>query len=259
MRICRRVIASISLLSLYLTATAAFSAPPATTRASVADQTGEDANRHSGRYYFSSHSSPYGRTYGEWSAKWWQFVLAIPAVDSPLLHDDKSAAYQRGPVWFLTGKFCLNSSCASFLPVVRSVTNPAEKAVFFPVANSEWDNLGVSPPLSVAEERAAAQASQDTVTAMSADLDGLAITSLDPLTSPFRVISPVFDYKLPNANLYQALGYPFGAQTVEDAVGDGVYVMLKPMTPGLHVLHFAASFNFDFAFDVTYYITVQPE
>lgn len=49
----------------------------------------------------------------------------------------------------------------------------------------------------------------------------------------------------------QVLGYPFGAQTVEDAIADGVYVILKPMTPGLHVLNFA--------FDVTYYITVQPE
>ena len=57
----------------------------------------------------------------------------------------------------------------------------------------------------------------------------------------------------------QALGYPFGAQMVEDAIADGVYVILKPMTPGLHVRHFAASFNFNFAFDVTYYSTVQPE
>ena len=219
----------------------------------------EERDTHGGQFYFSPHSAPYGRTYGEWSAKWWKYVLAIPAVDNPLLNDDKNARYQRGPVWFLTGKFCLNSSCATLLPVVRSVTIPAEKAVFFPVANSEWDNLGVSPPLSVAEERAAAQASQDTVTSMSADLDGQAIGNLDPLTSPFRVVSPVFDYSIPDNNIYQALGYPFGRQTIEDAVGDGVYVMLKPLSPGSHVLHFAAAFNFDFAFDVTYYITVRPE
>ena len=214
---------------------------------------------HGRSFYFSPHSTPYGRTYGEWSAKWWQFVLSIPAADSPLLLDDKNTINQRGPVWFLTGKFCLNASCATFLPVTRSVTIPEGKAVFFPVANSEWDNLGVSPPLTVAEERAAAQASQDAVTTMNADLDGQAIDNLDPLTSPFRVLSPVFDYSIPDNNLYQALGYPFGAQTIKDAVGDGVYVMLRPMSPGLHVLHFAAAFNFNFAFDVTYYITVKPE
>ena len=124
----------------------------------------EDDRGQGGHFYFSPHASPYGRTYGEWSAKWWKFVLSIPAVDNPLLYDDKNTVYQRGPVWFLTGKFCLNTSCATFLPVTRSVTIPAGKAVFFPVANSEFDNLGITPPLLVAEERAYAKASQDTVT-----------------------------------------------------------------------------------------------
>jgi hypothetical protein len=30
-------------------------------------------------------SSPFGNTYGEWSARWWQWVMAIPAATNPNL------------------------------------------------------------------------------------------------------------------------------------------------------------------------------
>jgi hypothetical protein len=29
-------------------------------------------------------SHPFGRTYGEWSAKWWQWAVSIPASNSPI-------------------------------------------------------------------------------------------------------------------------------------------------------------------------------
>src|SRR5262245_29132534 len=54
-------------------------------------------------------SHPYGLTYGEWSAKWWQFVLSIPAPNNPLLRDDKCTVGQTGRVWFLTGKLCVST------------------------------------------------------------------------------------------------------------------------------------------------------
>ena len=76
---------------------------------------------------------PYGLSYGQWSARWWQFVFSIPAADNPQLHDDKCEVGQSGPVWFLTGKFCVEESCQSFLSATRSCTIPAGKALFFPI------------------------------------------------------------------------------------------------------------------------------
>src|SRR4030081_3634226 len=70
-------------------------------------------------------------TYGQWSARWSQWALAIPKGTNPLLDTTgaKCAVGQGGPVWFLAGTFGSGS-------VSRSCTVPAGKALFFPVVNA---------------------------------------------------------------------------------------------------------------------------
>jgi hypothetical protein len=48
-----------------------------------------------------------GRTYGQWSARWWQYVLSIPAPENPLLDltGARCARGQSGPVFFRVGTF----------------------------------------------------------------------------------------------------------------------------------------------------------
>jgi hypothetical protein len=36
---------------------------------------------------FSTYSKPYGVTYGEWTAKWWQWVYSIPRNVNPSYDD----------------------------------------------------------------------------------------------------------------------------------------------------------------------------
>ena len=51
-------------------------------------------------------SKPFGLTYGEWSAKWWQWGLSIPTKDSPIVDETgtKCAVGQNNSnVWFLSG------------------------------------------------------------------------------------------------------------------------------------------------------------
>ena len=72
-------------------------------------------------------ASAFGHTYGEWTALYWQWVLAQPTPTNPQL--DPTGAFagvaQSGPVWFLAGTF--GSS------VERNITIPAGKAIFFTV------------------------------------------------------------------------------------------------------------------------------
>src|SRR3954464_2308129 len=54
-------------------------------------------------------SMPFGRTYGEWSAAWWQRMFAIPKPHNPLLHPTGAncrrgaAGEVTGAVFFLAG------------------------------------------------------------------------------------------------------------------------------------------------------------
>ena len=75
-------------------------------------------------------SNPYGTTYGEWSAKWWQWAMAMPFDHSPLAETADCSEGQSGPVWFLGGSFVSAEA-------VRNCTVPAGKAIFFPVLNVE--------------------------------------------------------------------------------------------------------------------------
>ena len=52
-------------------------------------------------------SNEFANTYGEWSARWWQWLMSIPKATNPNL--DATGAHcaeaQTGQVWFLAGLF----------------------------------------------------------------------------------------------------------------------------------------------------------
>jgi hypothetical protein len=56
---------------------------------------------------FSADSKPYNLTYGEWTAKWWQWGYSIPKNINPAYDNTgkNCAQKQNGPVWFLAGTF----------------------------------------------------------------------------------------------------------------------------------------------------------
>lgn len=212
-------------------------------------------------------SKPYGLTYGEWSAKWWQWAYSIPLSENPLVDETgaNAANGQSGPVWFLAGKFCITPCGSPEVATANRVVNvPAGKALFFPILNTEWDNLGVEPPLSEKELRDIIEAQMDSGENMVAEVDGVPIKDLESaLTTPYRVISPVFTYRIPSDNIYKLFGINLPAQDVPGAVGDGVYLMLAPLPVGQHKIHFKGDFPITapygaFALDITYTINVVP-
>jgi hypothetical protein len=194
-----------------------------------------------------------GKKLTEWSAEWWQWALSIPQSVSPLFDETGAqvAVGQRGPVWFLCGVF--NESGTAN----RTVAIPEGKAVFFPIVNAEWDNLGVDPPLTVdaLHEAAAGFVAAVDPASLVCEVDGVAIDGL----LGRRLISKPFEYSLPPGDIYEAFGYD-GNGTQYPAVSDGYWVMLKPLSVGDHVLHFAASVGapYNFSLEITYNITVTP-
>jgi hypothetical protein len=75
---------------------------------------------------FQADSKPYGLTYGEWTARWWQWAYSIPKDVNPAYDDTGRYCTQgqSGPVWFLTGTYGH--------PVDRYCTIPFGKAILFP-------------------------------------------------------------------------------------------------------------------------------
>lgn len=213
-------------------------------------------------------SHAYGATYGEWSARWWQWTFKLPVADRsgvithPLFVDGAvDCSYgQSGHVWFLGGTFVTNPDPVTNNVVgtaTRSCTIPAGTALFFPILNSEQDIIGpdgTPTHLSVAELRQLAKQSQDAATNLSAVIDGRPVKDL----ARYRVQSPVFALTLPKNNLYTYFGYPVSAGRYSPAVADGVFLMLAPLPIGQHTIAFHGEAP-GFMLTVTYHLTVRPQ
>lgn len=190
------------------------------------------------------------------SAQWWQWALSIPVANNPLLDANGANCMvgQRGEHWFLAGSF--NGGA-----VARNCAVPAGVKLFFPLANGinlDVPNVcGQGPQrIPVADLRAGSAAFIDGVTNVAAELDGA------PIKPIRRVRSPVFAVAFTEDNLFDAPCVSLGgvpAGVYSPAVDDGLYVQLKPLSPGAHTLHFhAENASQGFLIDVTYTLNVVP-
>jgi len=202
-------------------------------------------------------SRPFGLTYGQWSAKWWQWAFSLPVDHHPLYDTADCSAGQSGKVWFLGASFSPSVTDAGEVVAIetRSCAVPAGTDLFFPIANAEASTIEGNGATE-AELRAVAQSFQDVATNLSAEVDGVAIRNLDA----YRVQSPLYTFgPLPDNNVVQAFGIDAPAGTTSKSVADGVFLMLSPLSVGKHTIHFHAEVpDFNFLLDITYHITVKP-
>jgi hypothetical protein len=212
----------------------------------------------------------FGKTYGEWSATWWQWALSIPVhsppfsnrINHPLvdLTGAECGEGQSGPVWFLGGVFSQAGAPAVNTFVRNDCTVPASKALFFPLVNIACSTLeGEEFGCATTEQglREVVDSVIDMATNLSAEVDGVTI----PITQAYRVGSanPAFCFTLPPDDILTFIGEgPFSPGRYCPAVDDGYYVMLAPLAKGKHTIHFHGEIpDFGFSLDVTYNLTVK--
>jgi hypothetical protein len=169
----------------------------------------------------------YNLTYGEWTAKWWQWAYSIPEDRNPVADEtgENCDEGQSGPVWFLAGTFGgLN---------VRNCEIPAGKSILFPLMNSACSTLEYPELQTESELRSCAVSLNDGVTELMVTIDGQPINEQQLRT--YRVQSPLFELNLPEGNIIS------GQQGSTQAVSDGFWVFLPPLPSGAHELHFRGS------------------
>ena len=204
---------------------------------------------------FPPNSTPFGMTYGDWAAAWFQYAFSIPASNNPLpdtTGENCNVGQSSGPVFFLA------ESC--MIPggqVTRSCTLPAGKALFVPIAVVECSTAD-SPPFQVnngqaARTCAASVADGIDVGTLHLTIDGKKVPDL----RRFRAQSPFYDFVLPaQDNILGLTGVTLGASGA-----DGYWVMLSPLPRGAHVLHFGGDYvtgpMAGLKLDVTYNLNIE--
>jgi len=192
----------------------------------------------------------HGKTYGEWSAAFWQYALAQP-VEGHLFLDTPEFDFssgQQGDVWFVG---------APDGPLTRYVDLPSGKALFLTIRDVETSSLEAPPFFGATEEeqRASSTWFADHIVDVYCEIDGVPVPNL----WDYRAASPQFEFTAPTPWIWGDVG---GKGT---AVSDGYFVMVE-LPKGQHTIHYGGTYHFeagelideplDLPHDVTLEITV---
>ena len=176
-------------------------------------------------------SSLGGKSYAEWSVAWWQWTLSHPFSQFDDPNGQFFASHQSGSVWFLTG---------ALGPVVRNLTMPSETYLLCSLFLFENDfpcpDTTFHPAAGQSMQdflTAGAKAIVDGITPPSLEVDGVALQNLTSYRATSKLFSFTGDLSM-QANFDACIT---GASQV--AVSDGYLVILKPLPPGTHTLHFS--------------------
>ena len=189
-------------------------------------------------YFYPADSKPYGKSYPEWAAIWWKFVLEYPVKDARLTDDKGSlcAVNQTGNVWILPGGESGELVRSCVIPEgVSLLISPTDSFCNKQQQNSVGENE--------AEIRKCVKADVDEDEYSNTYLDGIQLSNLHDVN---RFQSVLFDlYYPPNEGPYKT-------------VADGVYLMIKPLSPGNHTLvQEAGAPSQDWHYKVTYHLQVK--
>jgi hypothetical protein len=186
-----------------------------------------------------------GKDMGEWVAEWWKWVLAIPRDQNPMLDFTGARCAMDQP--FEDVFFLVATTGGTTAHVDRTECKaPAGKEIFLPI----WPVVAWAPgdcPPSMLD------ACVDILNGIMArpetfSLDGRSISCLED----HRHLAPWFDLTIPPDNLFN-----IPEPLTRKFLGDGFWLMLRPLAPGLHTITFHAEvdgFSTEF---ITYELTVE--
>jgi hypothetical protein len=196
-------------------------------------------------------------TYADLGAMWYQWTFTFSAAETPYFNTGGPvdiSAHQSGNVWFLAGEGFGQA------PVSRTGTIPTGKQLFFPLVDLVNDYPCPDPTFQPAPGETMEQFLQRTgnefldlyfvpdPTKLFAEIDGVSLADL----SSYRATSPMFTFTADPA----LVSYdPCITGTPQEGVAVGYFLLVPPLTPGTHILHFG---DLDAGQDITYYLTVMP-
>jgi len=185
---------------------------------------------------------PFGKTWDEWTAEWWKWLLSIPKEYNPG-YDTTSerCLYGNDPnVVFLVGTF---GGAA-----VRNYIIPARKAVLFPIiafTTSYAEEPVLKTDLDLISR---AKSDMDDIVKKEVTINGKQLQNVNK----YRIRSPIFNMTYPENNVFEAAVGP------TRGISEGYWVFLRPLASGKHKIFAAGSCSSGkTTVEVTWHLTVK--
>jgi hypothetical protein len=197
---------------------------------------------------YSKDSSPFGISYGDWIATWWQWNIGIPPSQHPRDHfsPQTCTTNQTGPVWLLPDILSGKED--------RNCTIPHGKAILVPLLTGFCDDDNTDPNVKTDEGLRKCAMAGNEYGLISAKLDGVDLQNLDQ----YRTQTGFFNLTVPQDNFCNCVPGMF------KSMADGFFVFLKPLPVGNHNFTLTTSVSnpvspsFNYAAESNYHLNVSP-
>jgi hypothetical protein len=189
----------------------------------------------------------YGKTIGNWGHAWWQWALNFPTANNLLLQDGDvdCSAGQSGKVWYLAGNF--GGAVGEANPAERTCSIKKGKAIFFPLFNViRWT------PEDCKNERNCRKVASKVIDAITSWTCTVDDTPCVWSAQIVRGQSDAQPFNIPGGSIVDTLFEQDPGRRMI-SIADGYWVMLDPLPPGEHAIHFTSNGSLD----VTYHLTVD--
>jgi hypothetical protein len=194
---------------------------------------------------FPIHSKPFGYTYEEWSAKWWQWLLSIPKSKNPALDSTGANAHinQNYP-----NVFFLCQTYQEGVPPIpnRTVTVPAGRSIFMPIIN--WISIMHNDGETEQESIQIANKRMDVVANLQISINELTVKNG---LEKYRAQSAFFEIALPEDNI---LALPSG---LIRAISDGYWLFFKPLEGDTKITSFGSCSSGATRIGVSYNLSIE--
>ncbi|WP_455208418.1 hypothetical protein [Kaarinaea lacus] len=164
----------------------------------------------------------------EYVNMWWQWAVSMSDKESPIRDNigNKCNVNQVGPVWFLAGGY--GSSKIS-----RKCSIPSDKYIFFPVINMLYYPPNTDESVSCDSVKKGAELNNQYISTFKVKIDDQ------------EFVNPVY-YRIASKKCFDLIARKENNQRqleVYPSATDGYWIMLKPMSVGLHAITFRAEYD----------------
>ena len=181
---------------------------------------------------YSESDKPYGKTYGAWTAMWWQWIYSVPMKINPLLDligKHWKTNQPSSKVWFLVGIF---GEIQNTIPL-RKIEMEYGKSILFPVLNCEA-NKKEFPNMTQNDIVKHVVDDINTVVKKDCTING-------NLASPILVAS---DPKIFSLRIAENNAFGLNNTGLTQASAYGYWIFLKPLPRGKYDIRFEGSCEF---------------
>lgn len=187
--------------------------------------------------FFDNNDKIYGLTYGQWTVKWWDWIMPFPDAESPL-KDETGAQWKKNQpssdVWFLIGDFAEDpKKKRRYTRVINDMDSG--RSVLIPVLNC------MATFLEYGGEPWNLETHEDLLNHVAVDVSSVVKKDLFINGKRYHPVRVSSDPKITKTTIIENNAFGIKNFGITDAASEGYWAFIKTINKGHYTIRFEGS------------------